>query len=330
MKTAVILFNLGGPDRLKSVKPFLFNLFNDPAIMQVPQPFRWCLARMIAGLRARKSRGIYQQMGGKSPILDFTLAQAEALENELKRKGEYKVFVSMRYWHPMSKVVVKNVKAYQPDRIILLPLYPQYSTTTTGSSFDDWEREAKKAGLDVPTGRMCCYPVDRTFIAAHIKTLKGTYWKAAELGQPRVLFSAHGLPEKIVRAGDPYQMQVEKTVASITQILAIDDLDYAICYQSRVGPLKWIGPSLHEEILRASQDKVPVVIVPVSFVSEHSETLVELDIEYRNLAEEHGVPAYHRVPALGTDARHRAHVHRGARRSLSFDKRREWRGVLYQ
>lgn len=301
-KTAVILFNLGGPDSLKSVKPFLFNLFNDPAIMEMSAPMRYLVAKFISFRRAPKARGIYQSMGGKSPILDLTLAQASALEKQLRKNGEYKVFVSMRYWHPMSDMVAKNVKAYRPDNIILLPLYPQFSRTTTGSSLADWERAAQKVGLNVPTSTVCCYPDDKGFIASHVSQIREAYWKAAEGGQPRILFSAHGLPEKFIQSGDPYQKQVEKTVAAITQILSVENLDYAICYQSKVGRLKWIGPSTEEEIIRAGKDSVPVVVVPVAFVSEHSETLVELDIDYRKLAEEHNVVGYYRVPALGTDS----------------------------
>ncbi|MCE2926914.1 MAG: ferrochelatase [Rickettsiales bacterium] len=301
-KTAVILFNLGGPDNLKAVRPFLFNLFNDKAIIRVPQPFRWLLASLISWRRSGKAKGIYQQMGGKSPIQELTLAQAEALETQLKRNGEYKVFVSQRYWHPMSGSVARNVKAYAPDQVILLPLYPQFSTTTTASSFSDWDRSAQQADLKVSTARVCCYPQDFGFIASHVRLIKDVYWKAAEHGTPRVLFSAHGLPEKVILDGDPYQWQVEKTVASIVQVLAVENLDFRICYQSRVGPMKWIGPSTEEEIEKAGHDKVPIVVVPVAFVSEHSETLVELDVEYRELAKEHGVPDYWRVPALGTDS----------------------------
>lgn len=301
MKTAIILFNLGGPDSLKAVRPFLFNLFNDPAIIRVGQPLRWLLAKIISMLRAGKARAIYQKMGGKSPILSLTLAQADALEQALKAQGQYKVFVCMRHWHPMSDTVARNVKNYAPDRILLLPLYPQFSTTTTASSFADWDKAAKKAGLSAPTARLCCYPGNRDFVAAHVHLLKDSYWKASEHGKPRILFSAHGLPENIVDDGDPYPLQVEKTVASIIQILSVDQVDYRVCYQSRVGPMKWIGPSTEEEIVEAGKDGVPLVMVPVSFVSEHSETLVELDMDYRALAERAGVPAYCRVPALGTE-----------------------------
>ena len=303
-KTAVVLFNLGGPDNLAAVKPFLFNLFNDPAIITLPQPFRIMLAWLISTLRKSKAQGIYKQLGGKSPIVELTMQQAEALEKKLQSSSdgeEYKVFFSMRHWHPMSDVVVKKVKSFAPDQVILLPLYPQFSTTTTGSSFTDWEASCAKNNFEAPTTRICCYPKDRGFIAAHAKLIKDMYWKASENGKPRVLFSAHGLPEKMIEAGDPYQWQVEQSAEAIRQVLSIDALDYSICYQSRVGRLEWIGPSTEDEIIRACKDKVPVLIVPVAFVSEHSETLVELDIDYRKLAEAHNIPSYWRVPALNSD-----------------------------
>lgn len=303
-KIAIILLNLGGPDELKAIKPFLFNLFYDPAIINLPKPMRWLFAKLISSRRAVKARDIYNKIGGKSPILELTNLQAKALEEQLSLQdndSEYKVFVSMRYWHPMSDMVVRNVRNYSPDKVILLPLYPQFSTTTTGSSFADWERAANSIGLTIPTTKICCFPADLGFIAAHAKLIKDAYWRASETGKPRVLFSAHGLPEKIIEKGDPYQWQVEKTVAMITQILAIEELDYSICYQSKVGLLKWLTPSAESEIKKAGSEKIPLLIVPVSFVSEHSETLVELDIEYRHLAEKYGVTGYVRVPALGVE-----------------------------
>lgn len=301
-KIAVVLFNLGGPDDMKAIKPFLFNLFNDRAIIDMPQPMRLLLAKMISWRRAKKATGIYQQIGGKSPILEQTQAQANALEEKLKQHGNYKVFVSMRYWHPRSSTAVKNVMQYEPDHIVLLPLYPQFSKTTTASSFDEWDKECDRAGLKKPTSKVCCYPTQKSFAISHARLIREHYWKAAEYGKPRILFSAHGLPEKVILEGDPYQYQVEKSVASIIQILAIDDLDYAVCYQSKVGPLQWIGPSTEEEIVRAGESKTPLVMVPIAFVSEHSETLVELDVDYKKQAEEQNVPSYQRVPALSTDS----------------------------
>jgi ferrochelatase len=294
-RKAVILFNLGGPDSQDAVQPFLFNLFNDPAIISLPNPFRFLLAKLISSKRAPKAREIYALMGGRSPILPNTQAQADALQAALG--SEYKAFIVMRYWHPMSDDVVKQVKAYDPTEIILLPLYPQFSTTTTGSSFKDWQRACNSVGLKKPTRAICCYPAQKDFIDAQAKLVRAAYEEASKHGTPRILFSAHGLPEKIVTAGDPYQWQVEQTTQRVVQELDIHQLDFVNCYQSRVGPMKWIGPSTDTQILKAKEDNVPIVLVPIAFVSEHSETLVELDIEYRHLVGDH---PYFRVPTVST------------------------------
>ena len=299
-KLAVVLFNLGGPDRPRSVRPFLFNLFNDPAIIGAPRPIRWLLARWISGRRAPVARTIYAHIGGKSPLLDITGEQAAALERLLGTAGETKVFVAMRYWHPMSDEVAAAVRAFDPDEIILLPLYPQYSTTTSGSSLSDWRRAAAAAGIGAPTVAVCCYPGQPGLIAAQAALVRAALGQAAPSGTPRVLFSAHGLPERIVARGDPYVWQVNRTAEAVVAAMDAPGLDWAVCYQSKVGPLVWTGPALDEELARAARDRVPVVVNPVAFVSEHSETLVELDIEYREMAERLGVPAYVRVPAVGT------------------------------
>lgn len=300
MRVAVILFNLGGPDKPESVQPFLFNLFQDPAIIGVPQPFRWMLAKLISSRRAPIAQEIYEHIGGKSPLLELTTEQANALEANCEDVGEVKAFICMRYWHPMSPEVVANVKEFAPDKIILLPLYPQFSTTTSGSSIEDWLKRAKRAGLTAPTVEVCCYPREQGWIDAQAKLVGEMYENVCGGKKPRVLFSAHGLPKKVIEKGDPYQWQVEQTSAAVAQQMNIDGLDWVVCYQSRVGPLEWIGPSTEDEIARAGADNVPLIVVPIAFVSEHSETLVELDIEYGELAEEAGVPAYHRVPAVGT------------------------------
>ncbi len=297
MKTAVVLFNLGGPDSLESVRPFLFNLFNDKAIIGLPQPLRGMVAGLISFRRASVARGIYGEIGGKSPIFEYTGQQADALEKKLRARGDYRVYIAMRYWRPFVAETVAAVKEFNPQKVILLPLYPQFSTTTSGSSFTEWFAQAKKQGLDAPHHPICCYPQDNNFTDAHVQLIKAAYDEAVKHGRPRILFSAHGLPEKIIAKGDPYQWQVEKTVASIMRRLG--GLDHVVCYQSRVGPLKWIGPSTVDEITRATGEGVPLVVVPVSFVSEHSETLVELDIEYRRIAQKGRIPYYARVPALG-------------------------------
>lgn len=301
-KTAIVLLNLGGPDSPEAVQPFLFNLFNDPAIIGLPKIFRQPLASFISRRRAPKAKAIYDELGGKSPIAENTDAQARALESSLSGHGQVKVFTAMRYWHPLTIDAVDGVKEYAPDHVILLPLYPQYSTTTTGSSFTAWDKAASALKFSAPTTRICCYPTHPEFIKAHTQLIRTYYDEAAQFGRPRILFSAHGLPEKVIKRGDPYQAQVEATTEAVVQALGIKDLDYANCYQSRVGPMKWIGPSTESEILRAGYENTPVVLVPIAFVSEHSETLVELDIEYAELAHENGLDHYYRVPTLSTHA----------------------------
>ena len=294
MKIAIILFNLGGPDSLDAVQPFLRNLFSDPAIITLPSWLRLPLANFIARRRTPKARGIYEKIGGGSPILGQTEAQARALEAELGDAHEWRGYVCMRYWHPMTERVVQSVKRFAPDRIVLLPLYPQFSTTTTASSFAAWK---KAAGFATPTVEIESYPTEPGFIRASLELVKQGLAEVGD-GPKRVLFSAHGLPEKVIKRGDPYQRQVEQTAAAIADHL--DGVDWSVCYQSRVGPLKWIGPPTESEIRRAASDGKSVVLYPLSFVSEHSETLVELDIDYRHLAEQAGVPKYVRVPTVGT------------------------------
>jgi protoporphyrin/coproporphyrin ferrochelatase len=294
MKIAIILFNLGGPDSLEAVQPFLRNLFSDPAIITLPTWLRLPLARFIAARRTPKATEIYAKIGGSSPILGQTEAQARALEEALGSEHEWRGYVCMRYWHPMTEAVVRSVKRFAPDRIVLLPLYPQFSTTTTGSSVAAWNAAASE--LKAPTVSVESYPTEPGFIRASVELVKQGLAEAT--GATRVLFSAHGLPEKTIKAGDPYQSEVEQTAAAIGEHLGT--VDWSVCYQSRVGPLRWIGPSTEQEIRRAGHDKTGVVLYPLSFVSEHSETLVELDIDYRHLAREAGVPTYIRVPTVGT------------------------------
>lgn len=297
MKTAVVLFNLGGPSSPESVQPFLFNLFNDRAIIGLPQPLRWLLAKIISARRAPIAREIYAVMGGSSPLLANTVAQADGLESRL---GEgFKTFVVMRYWHPRADAQIAAVKAWQPDQVLLVPLYPQYSTTTTGSSIAEWLKLTKRSGIKAPSYEICCWPVLPGFVAAVAEGVRGSLARLPGDKPHRVLFSAHGLPKKVVAGGDPYQNQVERSVAAVVEALAMPALDYQICYQSRVGPLEWIGPATDSEIERAGEEGVALVVAPIAFISEHSETLVELDHEYRGLAEQSGVPAYERVATAG-------------------------------
>jgi protoporphyrin/coproporphyrin ferrochelatase len=302
LRTAVVLFNLGGPDGQDSVQPFLQNLFDDPAIIRAPAPIRWLLARFISRTRARSARANYARMGGGSPLLPETRRQAVALEAELRRRGhDARVFVAMRYWRPFAVDTVAEVAAYKPQRVLLLPLYPQYSTTTTASSFLSWDKASVRA-LDGVQGssRICCYPTDPRFIQAHANRILSAWRDAGEPANIRLLLSAHGLPETVIRDGDPYQSQVELTAAALRPLLPAD-WEVEICYQSRVGPLKWIGPATDEAIERAARDGKAILLSPIAFVSEHIETLVELDIEYRHLAEAAGARTYIRAPALGTE-----------------------------
>ncbi len=304
-RLAVVLFNLGGPDSLEAVEPFLKNLFLDPAILPVPGPVRKVLARRISKKRAPVTQEIYRQLGGKTPLLELTRAQATNLEKTLNsgvlspifRKIE--VFVAMRYWHPRAAEVVAEVKAFEPSQVVLVPLYPQYSTTTSQTSIDEWKREAVRQKLIVATRAQCCYPVEENFVAAHVALIREALKKVPQGVRPRILFSAHGLPVQIIEGGDPYQSQIEMTVAAVMKRLGSEGLDHGICYQSRVTKHEWLGPSTDDEIDRAGRDGVGVILTPIAFVSEHSETLVELDVEYRALAEKAGVACYIRVPALG-------------------------------
>lgn len=299
MKTAIVLFNLGGPDSLSAVRPFLRNLFSDPAIIRTPSFLRALIAWFIAYRRAPVAREIYAKIGGGSPLLQETKLQARALEAALGMKGlDSKCFIAMRYWRPFTAEAAAAVKAFAPDKIVLLPLYPQFSTTTTQSSRRAWAKDAKNLKLSIPTCEICCYPTERGFIAAMVARTREVMTKVKPGIDYRVLFSAHGLPKKIVDAGDPYQSQIEMTADAIVEELGYENLDSAVCYQSRVGPLEWIGPSTDAEIERAGKDGKGVIVVPVAFVSEHSETLVELDIEYAELAKRAGVRDYLRAATV--------------------------------
>ncbi|MEQ9115245.1 MAG: ferrochelatase [Rickettsiales bacterium] len=303
-KTAIILFNLGGPDSLSSVKFFLFNLFYDKNIIRLPNPFRWVIAKIISNRREETAKKIYSLIGGKSPILEETKKQAAALKKELNKddaKNKYDVFVSMRYWRPFSREVVREISRRNKEfsNLILLPLYPQFSTTTTKSSVEEFKSLAIGTAIEnLPTKTICCFYKDADFLKAHAKIIKASIEKAGV--DAMILFSAHGLPESIVKDGDPYKWQVENTVKEVVKILKCKN-PYKTCYQSKVGPMKWLEPSTEKEIELCAKAKKQVVIVPISFVSEHSETLVELDIEYKEAFHKKGGEGYYRVPALSVE-----------------------------
>jgi len=305
-KIAVILFNLGGPDKLKSIKPFLFNFFMDENIISAPKPIRYFIAKWIAHTRSKGAAlEAYSKIGGASPILENTMLQRQALERSLNIgfDGEIKCFVSMRYWHPQSDQIAREVAEYNPDKVILVPLYPQFSTTTTYSSFQDWNKTCKKIGFKPDTTSLCCYALDDGFVKPSADLVNYSY-KKTQRENPntpiRLLFSAHGLPGKIIEDGDPYQWQCQESARLIAEATGLENLDWEICYQSRVGRLKWIEPSTDQALEKAARDGVGVLIYPHAFVSEHVETLVEIEDEYREKSNDLGIPFFERVPTVST------------------------------
>jgi ferrochelatase len=282
------------------VKPFLENLFKDPAIIDLPAIVRYPLAKLIAARRESTAKANYAIMGGGSPLLPETEKQASALEaalSEARPDLTVKVFIAMRYWKPFARETAKAVEVFAPDELVLLPLYPQFSTTTTASSLKDWAAAYKGPGR---SRTVCCYPTEVGLTDAHAKLIRQTWEEAGSPGKLRLLFSAHGLPEKVIEAGDPYRAQVEATAKAISFKLP-EFYDWKVCYQSRVGPLKWLGPSTDDEIRRAGQEGKGVLICPIAFVSEHVETLVELDHEYGELAKSVGCAPYLRAPTPGVE-----------------------------
>ncbi len=296
-RIAVVLFNLGGPDRPADVRPFLENLFGDRAIIGAPGLVRRPLAALIARRREKSAVANYAVMGGGSPLLDNTRMQAAALQTALEGRlsgARPRVFVAMRHWRPTSDRIAAEVAAFRPDQIVLTPLYPQFSTTTTASSLAAWRKVYAGPG---ESRAVCCWYDNPGFIEAHASLIRET-WEAAGRPAVRLLFSAHGLPQSIAASGDPYQWQVEATCAAISNRLG-SGWDWRICYQSRVGPMKWLRPSTPEAIQAAGVEGLGVLIDPVAFVSEHVETLVELDRDYALIARQANVPVYLRAPAVG-------------------------------
>lgn len=294
-KTAVILMNLGGPDSLDSVEEFLFNLFYDKAIINLPNPLRWIIAKFISHRRAPLSREIYKKIGGSSSIVKQTERQKIALKKALENRiGNVEIFVAMRYFHPMSPEISEKLKEYAPDEIILLPLYPQFSTATSMSSIMDMKKSMLKAKITKEPKIICCYFDNEKFIKAHADLISKAIYGQDNV---RILFSAHSLPKKIIERGDPYQWQVEKTAEMIIAKLDMEKTDYIVTYQSKVGPVEWIGPDTEKEIEKAALEGKTIVVCPISFVSEHVETLVELDMEYAEIAKKHRVK-YIRVETL--------------------------------
>ena len=303
-KTAVFLFNYGGPKSLDDVEPFLFAIFDDPAIIPLPwymKPFRSKLARRIARKRAEESKKSYAAIGGKSPLNAETEKQAHALEKALASRGEFRAFLAMRYAAPRTIDALREALAAGFRRFVLLPLYPHFSSTTTTSSRDDFFAAARKLGVtrDIRVHEVRDFHDHPDFIEAVAAAFREELAKLPEPERATLLFTAHGLPESIVEAGDPYRSQVEKSVALAREKLGFRG-DVVLAYQSKVGKAKWIEPYTDEVVrgLAAKPAKGPVLVHPIAFVSEHQETLYELDILIGDEARAAGLD-YRRLPAPG-------------------------------
>jgi ferrochelatase len=302
-KTAVVLFQLGGPDSLESVEPFLFNLFMDPDIIDFPfaELIRKPLARFISSRRAKRSAANYAQIGGKSPILDLTIAQATALQMRLHGTIESKVFVAMRYWHPLTSAVAETIKAGDFEQIVLLPLYPQYSITTSGSSINEWNRQRTRVGLTAVRQKIVDHFYDSPhYLDALVEMINEglTKFSGVEPEQVHLIFSAHGVPLSSIAKGDPYQRQIEATVRSVLERGRWLN-PHTLCYQSKVGPTKWLRPSLNETIdALASNGCRYLLVIPIAFVTDHIETLHEINIEARHRATSLGVLQFEMTAGL--------------------------------
>jgi ferrochelatase len=302
-KTAVVLFQLGGPDSLEVIEPFLYNLFMDPDIIDFPGVFiaRKPLAKFISSQRSAKVAEKYEQIGGRSPILDLTQQQASALESALRSQNiDTRVFVAMRYWHPMTDLVVKEIMAGGFKKVILLPLYPQFSQATTLSSVNEWKRQTKEQGCVIPTRFVCCYPSQPLFVEALVENINSVLRRFQKIASTDIdlIFSAHGVPLGYIKRGDPYQLQIEETVRCIVERGKWNS-PHMLCYQSKIGPLRWLKPSLIETVEHlADKGRKHLLIIPIVFVSDNIETLYEIDIDARRHAMAHGIQQFELTPAL--------------------------------
>jgi protoporphyrin/coproporphyrin ferrochelatase len=302
-KTAVVLFQLGGPDSLEVIKPFLYNLFMDPDIIDFPGAFlaRRPLAKYFSSLRTLKVAENYKQIGGKSPILDLTQQQASALKSALRSRNiDARVFIAMRYWNPMTSEVVQKINSGGFGQVILLPLYPQFSQATTLSSINEWKRQTKKQGCTIPTKLVCCYPGQPSFVEAFVENINSMLRRFQKIASTDIdlIFSAHGVPLSFIKHGDPYQLQIEETMRCIAERGKWNS-PYMLCYQSKVGPMKWLKPSLIETVESlADKGRKHLLIIPIAFVSDHIETLYEINIDVRRHAMAHGIQQFELTPAL--------------------------------
>ena len=291
-RVGVVLFQLGGPDTLAAIEPFLYNLFCDPDIIDFPfsRIGRKPLAKMISTTRARKVQHHYATIGGGSPIRRFTERQARALEAELAKQGlDARCFVAMRYWHPFTRESIAQLEAAQCDEVVLLPLYPQYSSTTTGSSLNEWQRLFHG---EVPVHNVGAFYRHPMYLDAVIEKIEEALDRFPTPDQAEIVFSAHSVPMSVIAKGDPYQRQIEDTVRLLMERGGWPNR-HRLCYQSKVGASKWLQPSLHRTLHDLSTEQVrEVCIVPVAFVSDHVETLGEIDHEMREVAGRLGITQF--------------------------------------
>ncbi|NJO72683.1 MAG: ferrochelatase [Leptolyngbyaceae cyanobacterium RM1_406_9] len=304
-RVGVLLLNLGGPDQLEDVRPFLFNLFSDPEIIRLPFPWlQKPLAWLISTSRAKKSQENYKQIGGGSPLRRITEEQAQALQASLQAKGQdAQVYIGMRYWYPFTEEAIARIKRDRIEKLVILPLYPQFSISTSGSSFRLLEALWKEdPALDRVEHTVITSWYDRPgYLRAMAQLIAGELDKFPNPDEVHIFFSAHGVPVSYVEeAGDPYQREIEECTALIMQTLNRPN-PHTLAYQSRVGPVEWLKPYTEDAIAELAAEGVQnLLVVPISFVSEHIETLQEIDMEYREVAEEAGIHEFHRVPALNT------------------------------
>ena len=302
-RIGVLLFNLGGPETLEDVRPFLYNLFSDPDIIRLPwKPMQKPLAWLISTQRYKKSRGYYEQIGGGSPLRRITDEQASALQTELANRGTpARVYVGMRYWKPFIEDALDQIARDDIRRLIVLPLYPQYSVSTTGSSLNKMNALLKERRQDgFKTSIIESWQSQPQYVTALARTVTEELSQCSDIdsGRTHILFSAHSVPVSYIESGDPYLDQIQETVKSVMCEVGSDQ-PHSLSFQSKVGPVKWLEPSTDQAIRQLARDEVSqVLLVPVSFVSEHIETLYELDILYKDLAAEVGIAHYRRAPAL--------------------------------
>jgi protoporphyrin/coproporphyrin ferrochelatase len=305
-RLGVLLLNLGGPEQLSDVRPFLFNLFSDPEIIRIPVPaLQKPLAWLISTSRAKKSQANYQKIGGGSPLRRITEEQARSIEHSLQERGtDAKVYIGMRYWKPFTEEALAEIRADGINELVILPLYPQFSISTSGSSFRLID-QIWKADPSLKPEKYTVVPSwfqTPGYLQAMADLIAIEIDKCPNPQNAQIFFSAHGVPTTYVtEGGDPYQEEIEQCAAAIIKTLNRTN-DYTLAYQSKVGPIEWLKPYTEDAIVElAAQGVTELVVVPISFVSEHIETLEEIDIEYRELAEEAGIHTFNRVPALDTD-----------------------------